>query len=311
MIRRILNAFAAAIVLATMAAAAWFVWPSFGDPMLWLPSPSGLASISEERIERRDGRELRRLVLDAGALGLVRITVSLPDPLPAHRVPVLFILGGLRTGQHSIRHVDSPGGNALVGFDYPLQRRVGSGLGLLLRLPELRNQVFVAPGQAVAVLDWLRAQAWADPKRITPIGVSLGAMFLPAALRLDQSRPDGSSLAVLAYGGADIVLMAPRLLSSVHEDLRPLLVWLGAASLRPVDPAVHLPHLRGEFLLLAGTGEDAMVPEDAAQLMERLTPEPKTIIRLPGGHVGGETEVTRRLVTALRAWLDQRRLTDP
>lgn len=297
---------AAAVVLAAMAAVAWFVWPSYGEPLSRLPRPAGMPVLREEQAEHRDGRILRRLVLDVGALGELRIAVSLPDPLPAHKLPVLFVLGGLRTGQNSIRHVEDPGANALVGFHYPIDRHAGRGLRLLPRLPGLRAQIFATPGQAVAALDWLRAQPWADAGRVTPVGVSLGALFLPAVLRIDQARGASPGPAVIAYGGADVALMAPRLLRRVPAVLRPLILWLGVASLRPVEPAEHLPHIRGEFLLLAGTDLDAMVPEAAARLVERLTPEPKTIVHLPGGHVGGETEVTRRLVTALRAWLEER-----
>jgi hypothetical protein len=310
-IHRLITIFAAAVILATTAAAAWFLWPSFGDPLSHLPTPLGVPPMRDEQVERKGGREIRRIVLDAGALGTIRITVSLPDPLPARKLPVLFVMGGLRTGQNSIRHVDAPGPNAIVGFDYPIDRHAGRGLDLVPRLHELRGQVFATPGQVVAALGWLRAQAWVDAARLTPVGVSLGALLLPAALRLDQARGAAPSIAVLAYGGADVALLAPRILRKLPPALQPLLIWLGAKALQPVEPAVHLPHLKGEFLLLGGTGEDAMVPEAAARLMERLTPDPKTIIHLPGGHVGGETEVTRRLVVALRTWLAQRSLTDP
>ena len=311
MIRRIIAALAAFVALAATAAVAWFLWPSIGAPLSHLPVPAAGLTLLDEQSERKDGRVLRRLVLDTGAPGELRIAVSLPDPLPPTPLPVMFVMGGLRTGQNSIRHVEQPGQNALVGFDYPIDRRAGRGLRLLPRLPQLRAQVFATPGQAVAALDWVRAQPWADRRRITPIGVSLGALFLPAVLRLDQSRGAAPSLAVIAYGGADIAVMAPRLLRGVNAAVRPLLIRLGAASLRPVEPAEHLPHIRGEFLLLASTDLDAMVPEAAARLAERLTPEPKTIVHLPGGHVGGETEVTRRLVVALRAWLEQRGAASP
>jgi hypothetical protein len=81
---------------------------------------------------------------------------------------------------------------------------------------------------------------------------------------------------------------------------------LAALGLAPADPARHLPHLAGEFLVVGGDGDDALVPVAASRRMAALAPEPKTIERLPGGHVGGETAATRRLVAAARAWLGAR-----
>lgn len=294
--------------LAALGAAAWWAWPALGDPLGHLPVPATPLRATEEGVERADGRSIRRVTLDAGSLGRARLAISLPDPPPPGRLPVLFVMGGLRTGENAIRHVERPGANVLVAFGYPIDRRAGRGFGLVLNAAALRAQVFATPGVASAALAWARSQPWADPERVTPVGVSLGAIFLPAVLRLDRRAGAAPGPAVLAYGGAGAGTLAAHWLAGtpVLGIAAPLLGPVVGLGLAPLDPAAHLPRLGGEFLVLSGGEGDALVPAAAARRLADLTPEPKTVRRLPGGHVGGEAEVTRRLVAELRAWLEKK-----
>lgn len=306
-----------AAALAPLAAALWWCWPSLGDPLSHLPVATAPLRAVEETVERAEGRLVRRLTLDAGALGRARLAISLPEPIsgdaPVVALPVLFVMGGLGAGEGAIRHAAEPGANAVVGFGYPIPRRAGHGPALLPRVPELRRQVFVVPGLAAAALAWVRAQPWADPARVTPVGVSLGALFMPAVLRLDRAHGAKAGPTVLAYGGADIALLAANWarLPPALDWIRPAIGHLAALGLRPVEPAEHLRSLAGEFLVLIGGERDALVPLASAQLFAELTPEPKTVKRLPGGHIGGETDATRRTVEEVRVWLVARGAASP
>lgn len=294
------GALAAAPAAAAAAVALWWCWPSLGDPLGHLPRPDGPVRLVAEETARAGGRVIRRVVLDAGALGIVRLQISLPESPGRARLPVLFVLGGLRGGAGAIADVPAPGDNALVGYDYPIDRAI-RGLGWLAAAPRLRAQVFAVPGQAAAALAWLRAQPWADAARVTPVGVSLGALFLPAALRID---PRGARLAVFAYGGADLGLLALHAMADeVPSWLLPAVAPLARLALRPVEPAEHAPHLRGEFLAVASAQADAMVPAASARALERLLPEPKTVLHLPGGHVRRTGAVLPEVARAVRAWL--------
>jgi hypothetical protein len=310
---RVLAALGGLAALGALAAAAWWAWPAFGDPLAHLPVPAGPLRAGEEAVERTQGRVVRRLALDAGPLGRVRLAVSLPDPMPRERLPVLFVMGGLRTGENAIRHVERPGANALVAFGYPIDRGAGRGFGLALNAARLRAQTFATPGIAAAALQWTRAQPWADPGRVTPVGVSLGAIFLPAVLALDRKAGARPGPAVLAYGGAGAGMLVGHWLEGAPYlgIAAPILGPFLGLGLAPLDPAAHLPRLGGEFLVLSGSADDALVPAAAARLLAELAPAPKTVERLPGGHVGGETEATRRLVEALRAWLAAKGAIEP
>jgi hypothetical protein len=49
-----------------------------------------------------------------------------------------------------------------------------------------------------------------------------------------------------------------------------------------------------------------MVPEPAARALERLLPQPKTVLHLPGGHVRRAGDVLPELTRVVRAWLAAR-----
>ena len=88
-----------AAALAPLAAALWWCWPSLGDPLSHLPVATAPLRAVEETVERAEGRLVRRLTLDAGALGRARLAISLPEPIsgdaPVVALPVLFVMGGL------------------------------------------------------------------------------------------------------------------------------------------------------------------------------------------------------------------------
>ena len=63
------------------------------------------------------------MILSSAALGDIGIIVSLPDPLPDRKLPILIVLGGLGTGENNIRYLPDAGDNAIVGYDWPIPVR--------------------------------------------------------------------------------------------------------------------------------------------------------------------------------------------
>ena len=296
-----------AAVAAALAAAAWLRTP---DPLAALPrdEPSRVAVVEEWR-ERWEGRTLLHVGLGGPAVGRVRFVVSLPDPMPHGRVPLVVVLGGLGGGSNAIRELTrvagDPGPGAFVGYDWPLPTREPGLAEIVLRLAEFRRGVLSVPGQVDAILAWASGQPWADPERVSLLGFSLGAFVVPASQRLAQQRGATVGWTVLGYGGApigDVIAGHPK---AGPSWLRP---GLGAAAdllLRPVEPSIHLPHLRGRFLVLGSAG-DRLVAPGAARRLEELTPQPRTIVHLEGDHMGVGDEkwkLLARVIDASRAWL--------
>jgi fermentation-respiration switch protein FrsA (DUF1100 family) len=110
---------------------------------------------------------------------------------------------------------------------------------------------------------------------------------------------------VLGYGGAPLgalVAHHPRVPSGWF---RPLLRAGADLLLRPLEPAYHLPYLKGMFFVLGGT-DDALIPEQAARRFAALTPEPKAVYWIEGAHigVGGDQEaLLAEVIDTILQWL--------
>ena len=306
--RRAVVALGAAVILLALLAAA--LLPRSGDPLAALPRGAdlgsadlGAAAVTETLHE--DGRVIRRYTIADPVLGAIGFVVSLPDPLPAGPMPVVVVLGGLGTGLKNIRHVPPAGDNVLVGYDWPIPRKFPKGLDLVRDLPELYRGAFSVPGQIAAAVDWVAAQAWADPARVSLLGFSLGAIAAPAAQRLLEARDREVGWTVLAYGGAELGALVAHHPRVSPKAAAPLLGRLAGWLFRPLEPARHLPHLSGRFLVIGGR-EDGLVPERSARLMRELAPEPKTLRLLDGQHMGvgrGQEALLREILGITEAWL--------
>ncbi|MBL0211553.1 MAG: prolyl oligopeptidase family serine peptidase [Holophagaceae bacterium] len=269
--------------------------------------PLVVRTLRESTISTAAG-ETRRLLeyeLDGAPEGPVRLALSLPMA-PEKPLPVVVILGGLDVGQESLRYVETHGPNALVALAYPRPTADLYEGKALLKLPRIRRAALAVPSQVCALASWIRDQAWADPRRVSLLGYSFGAMFVPAAARVAQVRGIPFRTLVMAYGGADL----PGLLAA-NSDLRPawvksLAARVVGAVVRPLEPALHLPHLEGEILFLTGL-RDERVPLPYARLMQSLKPGPKTVLDLDEGHMDPSLpDLNRKIVASSQAWLVDR-----
>jgi hypothetical protein len=283
---------------------AWSVdWES-NDPVQDLPTSDAIPRVIEATTQESDSRLIEHITLFDERLGQIGLTVSLPRPLPSTKLPVVMVLGGLGSGEHNVRSITDAGDNAILGYDWPLPERMPAYIGPW-HLLELRKQIFRIPGQVVSALRWAGAQEWAEPDRLTLIGFSLGAVAAPAVQQIAGSEHVRVGWTVLAFGGAPISAIIGSDQRLRPSWLRPFFAWGGQMLLKRVDPAVHLPHLYGQFLTL-DAAQDTIVGSNASMHLEELTPEPKTIVHLPGDHVGTGPDRAAELRTAISAtcgWL--------
>lgn len=296
--------------------AAWVGWREACDPLAFIARPPPAYRVVRDEaypMEKNGEQRLYRdLVFAAEGQAPIRITLSLPAFLPAPRMPVMIILGGLRSGRRSLRSVPRLGANVAVGFEYPYKEEIRDEESpALARIAAVRSAAVETPGQLVTVIRWLRAQPWADPRRISLLGYSLGAVLVPASHRkaAAQGYPLGPS--IMAFGGADLGRIVPNVLHLDSAAARWGAGLIANALLRPVEPAFHLPHLKGDFLLISAE-EDELVPPASSLLMQTLTPEPKTIVNLPGAHIGPrDPAVLARTINVSRRWLTARGASNP
>ncbi|MFQ5776128.1 MAG: alpha/beta hydrolase family protein [Kiloniellaceae bacterium] len=309
--RRTLLVLAAAILVGVGGFVAWL---AVRDPIAALPRAGGPARLFvTEQATRENGRLLQRYVLREDALGEIRLVVSFPDPLPQRPLPVLVVVGGLGAAVKTARYIPPSGDNILVVYEWPIPRKLPKGLALTRVAFDYYGRLLAAPGQVAAVIEWLAARPWADAGRVSLLGFSLGALAAPAVQRLSQAAGRRIGWTVIAYGGADLGALVAGHPYLRPDWFKPLAAQAVRLLLRPVEPAEHLPHLSGRFLILGG-GEDEFIPRRSARLLRDLTPEPKTFVELAGDHIGvGADQVARlhEIVRVTGRWLAEAGAVNP
>jgi hypothetical protein len=281
------------------------LWLDLRDPVQSLPPPAHGLEVTTTLLALGHRRHVEHIILHSEQLGDIGFTLSLPDPLPSEKLPLIFVLGGLGTGENNIRYITEPGHNAIVGYDWPMPIHFPSGSDFLIQAPDLYHQVMNVPGQAASVIDWLYRQPWTDRNRISVLGFSLGALAAPSIE--DVAAHDGHSIGwtIIAYGGAPLgaVFAAnPRMRPTWMRDaLAPMIDLV----LHPLEPTLHLPHLSGHFLVLEGR-DDGLIPATTRARLRDAVPQPKDIITFEGNHLGvgpDKMALLQKIIEKSRNWL--------
>jgi dienelactone hydrolase len=285
------------------------------DPLRTLPKTDTVQVISESRYIQ-NGRQYRQIQLNGGTVGSISILMSLPHPIPPdERLPVLVVLGGLPTAEENMEHLPELGDNVVITYDWPFPMRT---------LPEnwyqppvlwnFYNRASTVPGQVAAATEWAVQLPFSDPNRLILSGFSLGALATPATQRILEAQGQPVYTTILAYGGAPIGDLAAHHLGLGQEWLRPAVRSGVNLLIRHLDPVSHLPHLHGHFLFMHARDEDIYVPWAAVQHMQELTPEPKTVVLLDGGHMGvaeHQQELLEQIIQETVQWLGNQRAIRP
>ncbi len=280
-------------------------WAYARDPLLSLPPPEHGLKAERTTLSAPDHRHFERITLHGNTLGNIAFTLSLPDPLPPKKIPVVLVMGGLVTGEDSIRYIKDAGENAIVGYAWPVPVRLHGVSDFMLQAPGLYHNVMTIPGQVASALHWLIEQPWADANRTSLLGFSQGALAAPSVQ--DIAVHDGTRVGwtIIAYGGAPL-----GALLAANPHMKP--TWLREAMAPLVDlvfhslePTVHLPRLSGKFLVLEGR-EDGLIPEAARNLLREAVPEPKTVITFEGNHMGvgpDKMALLHTIIETSKTWL--------
>jgi len=305
-LRRGLKAVSGLGVVIVLLCVGWVFWAYVRAPMPLLDHGPQALLLAGRRDSQAwtPGGEARR-ILDLTFRGTLpvplQVVVSLPAE-PSGPLPVVVVLGGLEAGRKSLAYVSHHGANALVACDYPQHPAwyEGAPLG---ELPSIRAAALAMPELVAGLMTWIRVQPWADPGCVSLVGYSFGAAFAPACTRLLEHRGQAPFRLVMAFGGADL----PGLFEA-NVKVRPrLLQWAAGRALgalvRPLEPSLHLPHLRTGALVILGT-RDTKVPYRNARLMHDLHGGPKNLLELDALHLDPRRpELSTEVVEASRVWL--------
>ena len=250
------------------------------------------------------GRKIEHVTLHGKELGEIGIIVNYPDPLPKEKLPVIIVLGGLANGETNLKYITNPGKNVIIGYDWPIPVPLPKGAAMLYQTPKLYHGVMLIPGQVATAARWASEQAWADNKRVSLLGFSLGAIAAPSTEHLAEQDGIHIGWTILAYGGAplgDMVAANPHLPILLRYSLPPLTNLI----FKPVEPLAHLPYLESNFLILEGSN-DNLIPELLRENLRNAVPEPKQVIYFNSPHMGvgpDKLALLKQIIDTSTNWL--------
>ncbi|MDD5586340.1 MAG: hypothetical protein PHY92_05205 [Alphaproteobacteria bacterium] len=283
------------------------------NPLWIFPAPEYGLKATVTPLDPLDERRMEHVTLQGKGLGPISFAVDLPAATSPMKLPLLIVLGGLETGANNIRYVQYAGNNAIIGYDWPMPLHFPAGSELLFQTPGLYGQILTIPGQVASAIHWLSQQPWADATRISILGFSLGALALPSVQHFVERSGQPIGWTIVAYGGAPFGhifaangYMEPVWLSKVMAPVIDVLLY-------PFQPAVHLPSLKGRFLVLEGR-DDEFIPEEARRNLREAVPEPKTVVSFEGTHIGvgpKHLALLQRIIETSRTWLIENGAVNP
>ncbi len=305
----ILGGLIAAVLLIALATLGWL---RAEDPVASarraLPDYA-LAEQIDVAIDRGgEHRVLSDVTLTAPGEPPVRFTVSLPEMDPDEPMPVQIVAGGLESGRNNVQRLPSPlGNNAVIAFEYPQRDAIlDKTRGIPGRILSIRDGALATPRQLAAIVRWSGEQPWADPARVSLLGYSLGALFVPATQEIVQANGMEAGATILAFGGADVAAIVPQALKFRTPILRWMVGVLAGAVLHPIEPRYFLPLMKTQTLLVNAEA-DELIPPASTRLLTELTPAPKWVVTMPGDHINPRDQVVlARVVGLSQAWLIER-----
>lgn len=253
-----------------------------------------LTQSDESLLETVDNHQVLKVILEDHAD--LRVTGHLKVPTQGEPpYPALLLLGGARTGRHTLDYIHSTQGVVLLALDYPYDGKK-SGMSVwefITALPEIRRSIIRTVPASMLAVDYLLSRPDVDPDQIALVAGSLGALFAPAVGATD----DRIAAVVLLFGGGDIQSL---LEANIREDLGPLTrpaAWLGKILTCPVEPLDHIGAIAPRPLFMLNGDEDLGIPEYNTRLLYEAANEPKTLRWIDAGHVNIRDESFHQLVT--------------
>ena len=293
----------------------WATWEHHRDPLAAIDiDPGSIISVMDS-VFTSDliplSRTYRQIILTTEHIGKIDALISQPQSIPQNGLPVVIILGGLEIGVENFQLIPDPGNNIIIIYRYPYSPRYWYDGTAISQIPIIRRSVLNVPSQVLTLENWTSEQTWAGKDRICIIGYSFGALFIPSVYHLAAYKNENLPPGVIAYAGADIYELLKTNLKNLSQPFRTIVAWTASTAIYSVEPALHLPYMKNEFLIINGT-KDHQISEYSWRKLQQLVPEPKKIIMLDEGHMHpNKPELTMKLVHLSQQWLLEKGVINP
>lgn len=228
-----------------------------------------------------------------------RLVIDGPRDFGLRPNPVLFVSAGFFAGTQPIDLMQDDSNFVIAAFEYSSEPEA------LLTQPErLANVLKQVPARLFFSVRWLQKQSWVQHDQVHILGISLGSLYMPVALRLLQSYKIPFASFISGFGGAEVRLPFFHVLQDYFDDEKAgLAAELVETITAPFDPAIYLPRLTGPKLILHASRDELFTPDVSARLDETLT-GPRLTCILNAKHIDMDRPQEIRMTFGiLRSWL--------
>lgn len=203
------------------------------------------------------------------------------DPLP-----VIFLLGGLGSHEKTMDLLGDLPDAHIFTLDYGWHPDTPPEAMIV----DIFQRMLKTQAEILASYVWIIQNAEKyDLSRLSSVNVSYGTFIAPFVLRAMAKLEIYPRATVFAFGGAGIKHFTTEFIGAFEEaDVRERAMEIVSRILDPVDPARHLPHLRGPFLVIQAANDKMIPPASAAALVQSLPAEGKTLKVFDVPHIGYE-----------------------
>lgn len=259
-----------------------------------------LQSVEIEREWQEADSIYRNITLHSNSGLKVEMAMRLPQERTEKGLPLVFILGGERTGRNAVHLVPQQLPVILAAISYPDHDNwAREGVNLIDVRPYQQTARDTPPAVLLA-LDYLLAQETVDKQQVELVGVSLGAFFISIPAALDQRV----TRTWLVHGaGEPEKVIAHKLKGRIKIDLfRKLVAWASARLLAVefMRPENWLWRISPRKLVFINAKDDKELPLTSVLALHRSASQPYEVIWTEGQHIDtGRTEVVQDLVNLI------------
>ncbi|MFQ5769000.1 MAG: alpha/beta hydrolase family protein [bacterium] len=270
----------------------------------FLLSKKGELQIFQERLVEHD-EHVRIYETEIGNEKGTRIGFLLQKPRNSEkRLPAVVILGGIDIGKETLSYLDEKGSVLIAAMGYPYDLRKVESFSLKATFA-IREAVFNTVAGTMLVMDYLRRKTNIDTNRVTLVGYSFGAPFVPSIMSLDRRY----KAAAFIYGGGDLGFLIGNYLRDQFGILGRPLGELAGLLIRPIEPFLYIQDIAPHpFVMIQGTHDSFFPPNNAKKLFNKAG-VPKELIWIQSSHMAPwKKDLLKQIISTLKDWLTKNNL---
>lgn len=274
------------LVVVIVGALVYLVAPALPDPVPGFAARKGELVSAQELRRTVEGEDLiveTRLQSSSGLM--VDIGVRTPRAATS-KLPLVVLLGGLRTGHRAVYLTKDAHGIAIAALSYPFPGNPrATGLEYVTWLPKVQTALIDVTPAVMLAMDYLAQQPHVDLARVDLVGGSLGAFMVSVPASFDTRF----KRVWLVHGAGDphgvfAHLLTPYITFTPLRDLTAQLLVLITAS-HHLRPEKWVGRIAPRPVIAVNARDDESMPPASVAALHQALPPGSEVIWTEGPHV--------------------------